>query len=267
MDILSYCLIYCLLTEKHLLLGNPTNKVSSFELWNAKLSLEKNHGSLQNNNQRFKISQLPFLNQEGKKVIPVDQAEVNRDFFNFREKLRKALEDKDLDFLLSHLDENVKLTFGGRYGKKDFIQLWNLAENPENSDVWQVLLDVIELGGRYGDKQRNSFIAPYTFFAEEIEDAFEDMIVIGENVTVRQTSTLQGQILGFLSYDVVKRVYESNLPQETINGETYPWIKIKTTEGVFGYVYGKYIRSPIDYRVNFVKKDNTWKIVFFIAGD
>ena len=93
------------------------------------------------------------------------------------------------------------------------------------------------------------------------------MIIIGENVTVRKTPTLQGEILGFLSYDLVKVVYESSLSKETIDGETHPWIKIKSTEGVIGYVYGKYIRSPIDYRVNFVKKDNTWKIVFFLAGD
>lgn len=252
MDIFSYCLTYCLVAEQYFFFNNQNNNFTSLELINE---------------PQFTISQAPFLNQKGKKVIPIDQAEVNSDFFTFRQELQKALENKDLDFLLSHLDDNIKLTFGGRYGKQDFIKLWNLSENPENSDVWQTLLEVIKLGGKFADNQRTSFIAPYTFLAEEIEDPFEDMIIIGENITVRKTPSLQGKILGFLSYDVVKVVYGANSPSETINGETHPWIKIKTTEGVTGYVYGKYIRSPIDYRVDFVKTGNTWKMVFFIAGD
>ena len=260
MDIFSYCLTYCLLTEQKLILTN----FHEYNLGNTPISLVNHDDSL---SSQLIIAQAPFLNQKGKKVIPTDQAEVNPDFFQFRQKLRQALEKKDLDFVLSHLDENAKLTFGGRAGQKDFLKIWNLEKNPEKSEMWQTFLDVIDLGGKFQDQERNSFVAPYTFLAEEVEDSFESLIVIGENVTVRKTASVKGPVLGFLSYDVVKRVYESNPPQETINGETHPWMKIETKEGVVGYVYGKYIRSPIDYRANFVKKDGKWKIIFFIAGD
>ena len=164
MNIFSYCLTYCLLTEKHLLLANQTNNIALFELWNGKISFLKHHSNLQNNNQQFTISQSPFLNQEGKKIIPIDQGEVNADFFNFRQELRKALERKDLNFLMSHLDENVKLSFGGHNGKKDFIKLWNLAQNPEKSEVWQTLLDVIELGGENLMIVRETLLLPLTPF-------------------------------------------------------------------------------------------------------
>lgn len=253
MDIFTTCLIYCLLTEQKLNLANSAIQNSK----NREITFIKD----------VHIVQAPFLNQNGKKVIPRDEAEVNPDFFKFRQQLGQALQKKDLDFVLSHLDDNVKLSFGGLAGKKDFLKMWNLEKNPEKSEMWRTLLDVINLGGRFEDKERNSFTAPYTFLAEEVEDSYQSLIVIGENVTVRKTPSTKGAILGFLSYDVVKRVYESNPPQETINQETHPWIKIETKEGIVGYVYGKYMRSPIDYRVNFVKKDGTWKITFFIAGD
>ena len=262
MDIFTTCLTYCLLTEKTFI----STSLNDHNLVNGVISVV-NYDDLSSHNQQLIIAQAPFLNQKGKKVIPRDEAEVNPDFLKFRQELGQALQKKDLDFVVSHLDENVKLTFGGREGKKDFLKIWNLEKNPEKSKMWQTFLNVIDLGGRFSDQERNSFVAPYTFLAEEVEDSYQNLIVIGENVTVRKTPSTKGAILGFLSYDVVKRVYESNPPQETINGETFSWMKIETKEGVVDYVYGKYIRSPIDYRVNFVNKDGTWKINLFIAGD
>jgi len=34
-----------------------------------------------------------------------------------------------------------------------------------------------------------------------------------------------------------------------------------------GYVYGRYVRRPLDYRVAFNKIDGAWKLTAFVKGD
>jgi len=181
--------------------------------------------------------------------------------------LIESLERKDLPFLLEHIDDKIKISFGLPSGKNDFLRIWKLKQNPQESEVWTTLLKVLRLGGKFDNQPKTSFTAPYTFFADNIRDSFGEWIIIGQSVKLRETASVQGKILGLLNYDIVKYIGEKNPIKETIDGETYPWIKIETTEKIQGYVYGKYIRSPIDYRVNFVKKNGKWKITFFVAGD
>lgn len=43
--------------------------------------------------------------------------------------------------------------------------------------------------------------------------------------------------------------------------------KVTTDKGVIGYVSGKYVRSPIDYRAFFQQVDGKWQLTAFVAGD
>ena len=44
-------------------------------------------------------------------------------------------------------------------------------------------------------------------------------------------------------------------------------IKIRTLSGVEGFVFGKYVRSYIDYRASFRKINGKWCIVSIVGGD
>jgi hypothetical protein len=244
-----------------------TISISYLTIFNPWLSSRAYPNNNQTDNQYLiKQANLVYLNAGGKKVYPVDEASQNANFLKFRQQFQAALQRKDLNFLLQHLDNNIKLSFGGHQGKRDFIQLWKLDKNPEKSEVWRTLLELLPLGGKFQDQTRTSFIAPYTFLAE-VDDPYNQCIITGQDVSVRSGTSSQSNRLGLLSYDLVKCFYQSNPRKETINGETYPWIAIETTEKIKGYVYGKYIRSPIDYRVNFVRQNGVWKMSFFVAGD
>lgn len=45
------------------------------------------------------------------------------------------------------------------------------------------------------------------------------------------------------------------------------WVHIKLAAGRTGFVDRRFLRSPVDYRVNFAKLDGRWQLVFFLAGD
>ena len=203
------------------------------------------------------------------KLTPIDQAELNSSFAAFRAQLLAAVEKKEVDFLLKHVDDQIKIGFGAEYGKEDFIKSWNLDKDPENSLVWQKLKEVLNLGGIFTNETLTSFTAPYTFHVS-VDDPYGYKVITGTQVRVRAEPRLQGSVLGSLNYDVVQSadLNPGELPVlDTLNNEVHSWEKIRTPQGNVGYVYGKFVRSPIDFRANFKQQADTWKMMFFLAGD
>ncbi|NES65057.1 MAG: SH3 domain-containing protein [Okeania sp. SIO2D1] len=226
-------------------------------------------------NAQTEVNVPTYLNEGGIKVYPVDEASKNPDFLKFRQELEQAITNKDLGFLIKHTDENIQL-FGTYQGIDTFMNFWELDKQPQQSKLWKTLEDTIKLGGKFQDNNFNFFIAPYTFFTPGVSDFYSKIIVTDTDVAMRNIPSSKGEILGLLSYDVVSLIpstqsdietRQTTPPVETIDGETYPWLKVQTAEGIQGYVYGKYLRQLLDYRVGFKKKNDTWKMVFFVAGD
>ena len=64
--------------------------------------------------------------------------------------------------------------------------------------------------------------------------------VTDNNVHIRNQPHLDGEVLGVLPKDTIGEVLaESHLRR--VNGEMYPWYKVKTIDGTTGWVYGKYL--------------------------
>ena len=64
--------------------------------------------------------------------------------------------------------------------------------------------------------------------------------VTDNNVRIRSQPHLDGEILGTLTSGTVGTVLaESHL--RMIHGETHPWYKVKTADGITGWIYGKYL--------------------------
>ena len=90
---------------------------------------------------------------------------------------------------------------------------------------------------------------------------------MGAGVRLRSGPGLSTQILKTLSYDLVKLV-EMTPTEETIGGETHPWIKVQLADGTEGFLYGKFYRSPLDFRAGFQQDEaGQWKLVRLLAGD
>jgi hypothetical protein len=67
-------------------------------------------------------------------------------------------------------------------------------------------------------------------------------------------------ILGELSHEIVLYVEEPDFQEEVVEGEKYPWIKVRLDRTKTGYVFGTYARVSCDLEVCFEKKDGMWKI-------
>ena len=202
------------------------------------------------------------------KLNPVDEALTDTVFFVFREKLLNAVREKDIFYLLEQLDPNIKVNFGSSIGVEAFTQAWQLTSEEKTmpSPLWKELEKTLQLGGTF-NSTKSLFLSNYVFATmDEPYDPYIHAVVLGSGVRYRSAPHTKSKIVGRLSYDVVE-VLDSNGPKETIAGETHQWVKIKNLAGKEGYIFGKYLASPIDYRAGFKKIDGHWKMTFFVAGD
>src|SRR5262249_41832416 len=131
----------------------------------------------------------------GAKVMPVDEGSKDPSFAAFRNQLQQAVERRDLKFLESVLDPEVKLSFGGDDGLEGFRRVWD-------EEHWKELGKVLSMGGRF--QGAGEFVAPYTFtdFPHGM-DPFESVIILGENVPVYTRPDRASRVVGRLSHDAV----------------------------------------------------------------
>jgi hypothetical protein len=206
------------------------------------------------------------------KAYPADAAPSDTAFFVFRERLREIVGQKDIFKLLENVDENIKISFGDEHGLQAFINMWEL-DSPDKvvtSSLWSTLDEVLALGGTFSSYGNNIryFEAPYLDQCmPATADPYEQGAIIGAGVRLRSGPGLNTKIIATLSYDVVKFIEETPIT-ETVGGETHPWIKVALMDGTEGFLFGKFYRSPIDFRAGFEqKKDGQWKMVRLLAGD
>lgn len=197
------------------------------------------------------------------KLYPVDEAHEDPSFLSFRLHLLEAIADRDTLFIYEHLAPDVFNSFGGDGGVEEFKEQWK-PSSPD-SDLWRVLARVAGGGGTYAD---GAYRAPYysaAFPADEY-DAFQYGAVVGERVNVRAHPDGMSEVIGRLSYDIV-RVLDF-FPHMNQSGEMPPgWVQIELEEGRRGYVADRYIGSAVGYRGQFEKRNGRWVMTYLVAGD
>ena len=223
----------------------------------------------QSEQKKYELPKWPIKAKNVKgKVYPFDEGRKDSSFVAFRQRLYQAVREKDTEYLLSVISEDIKYSFGDSDGKQGFLSLTGLKDNPQESEVWNELAKCLELGGGFFDFQDYSFYAPFVFMTDKLEDPYETGVIIGDNVRLRGGPGSSHEIKGALSWDIVTVIYSQNAVEETIGGETHYWVHVKTLGGEEGYVFGKYFRLAIDYRAGFGKNDTgQWMMKTFIAGD
>lgn len=221
--------------------------------------------------QRMAARKTPLpLKQEKSsgRLLPVDEAPLDTAFFVFREDLLDIVAKKDAHRLLAYVDPHIKCGFGTENGLPDFVRQWNLdaPEKVAGSPLWQQLEDVLQRGGVFGPGRQN-FQAPYyaaTF--PETEDALESAAINAREVRMREGPSLTGKVIQNISFEIVT-IVDRSAEEETIEGRTYPWFKIRTRSGKEGWVYGRFIGLPAGYRAVFEPSGNKWRMTVFLSGD
>jgi len=193
-------------------------------------------------------------------IYPVDESALHSDFSGFKSRLGKAVLARDSDYLRSVLTPNVTVSFGGGEGGiKEFFEYWQLPGAA--SSLWRELERILSLGGRFNGKGRDlEFTAPYVFthWPKEVGPDWVEA-VIGAGVRVRSAPRLDAPVLTLLSYNIVRESWEQD--------DIPPWRAVQLPDGREGYIHGDYLRSPMDYRIRFVRMDDgRWMISILVGG-
>jgi len=208
----------------------------------------------------------PFAEKE----VPFsDDAPKDAALFTFRNNLLKAVQAKDLESLLDALDPTILNGYDGQEGIEEFKTKWKLNENPDASSVWKELGEVLRLGGKINKGDNESyFIAPYVYYGlPEAYDETEYGLVVGEGVNVRAKPDETSDAIQKVGRIIVRLYSEEKSKETKIGDESFPWRKVGLPNGSVGYIWGKYVRSPIDYRAGFSNQSGQWKMNYFLAGD
>jgi SH3 domain-containing protein len=198
--------------------------------------------------------------ESGLKLPPVDQASQDPIFLTFRQRVLDAVQRKDREALLSMISLKIRNDFGEGGGIEDFKRKWKL--DSANSPLWSELEELLRMGGTFqnleGDRR---FCAPYVYSAypENGPDAFESLVVLGENIPMREKPDSTSPVVATLSHNIVRIADQYKHPAG--------WRKVSTESGKTGWVEEKYLRSQIDYRACFMKEGGDWKMVLLVAGD
>lgn len=188
-------------------------------------------------------SQAPAPAVKGPKLLPVDEGERDPEFAAYRKELLDAVRRRDAEGVVALADPKIRTDFGGGGGPDA------LRRTLSTDGVWRDLETALSLGGTFlsGD----AFWTPYVYSKwPDGEDAFEALVVIGENVPLRDTN---GTTIATLSHDIVQRTDTRG--------------QVKTADGKVGTVDPAKLWSPVGYRAGFNKIDGKWRMTGFVAGD
>ena len=187
------------------------------------------------------------------RVLPVDQAATQPDFFTFRARLQTAIARRDEAAVLAVADPGVRLSFGDDNGADDLQRMLR----DSHGTLWADLAATLALGGTFTSP--TTFVAPYVFSTwPERADSFECAAILGDRVRVRETDATGSPVIGSVSFDVVQVLRDRR--------DGTP-VQVRLSNGVAGFVAAAFVRSPIDRRASFEKVGGQWRLRSFVIGD
>lgn len=192
-----------------------------------------------------------------KQFPPRDECLSIDGYFDLRQKFEDVVKRRDAKGLLAMVAPTISWSYGGDGGKDAFAKNWKL-ETGKASPIWAELDQIVRLGC-FAQGADNPTM-PHLFGQDAgTGDAGAGVsLVLGPAVNLRAGPGTNTQSLRKLNWELVT----------TLDGSTDPnWTKVETADKKTGYIRNDYLRSYLDYRIGFERKDKGWVISFFIAGD
>ncbi|OZC03488.1 SH3 domain-containing protein [Rubricoccus marinus] len=197
------------------------------------------------------------------RLAPVDEGAADASFVAFRSRLLAAAAARDTAAVLSAFAPEATISFGATAsGAEGVREVWFNSEYEREEDLWPALARTISMGSA---AEGGVITTPYLFgrFPEDL-DPFEHVLIVGEEVRVRNAPTLAGGVLTSLTHTIVPTAYEDS---DRTRADGYTWVPVRLANGQRGWVADTFVWSPIGLRAGFEKRGSTWKILFFVEGD
>ncbi len=197
------------------------------------------------------------------KLTPVDETAGDATWTRFRARLIEALTRRDQKFIIEILERNVR-NISGVAGVAEFKKLWEL--DSADSPLWSELPKVLFLGSVAVKQAKVSEVcAPYVYFKWPVnapDDA--NAAVIAKEALLKAAPSSSSFTLQTLSFDLISvgdwEVTDENKDSKQI------WVSARATAGT-GYLPAEQVRSPLEYRACFVKRDTGWRLSGLEVGE
>ena len=203
---------------------------------------------------------VPFCADAGNKaaparLLPVDEASRQPEFFTFRARLQAAIAAKDLDAVVAASDPNIKLGFGGEDGSALLRE--NLSK-PKAEGLWKEIARVLALGGSF--RGSSAFYAPYVSSNwPDGADSFECGAIIGGNVLLRRDPAPDAAVVTRTSYAIVRVLGD--------RPGFHDWAHIRLSNGQEGFVRDDFLMGATGLRAIFALTNGQWRLASLVAGD
>lgn len=192
----------------------------------------------------------------------ISDRQIPSDFELFADTLSEALQNRDTTYLFNRVDQEIMNGLSYNKGKVRFKELWRNAQ----VSLGKELITALHLGGAKSKYDFKIFVPHYWVTFPDSLDAFRYVIPLSDTVHLFQQKNENSPIITMLVQkwtEVIER--ESNYVDGDKN--LIKWIRLKTANDKIGYVQKNKVRSVIDYRFWFEKKNNKWMLMGWAAGD
>ncbi|MBO0349073.1 SH3 domain-containing protein [Phormidium pseudopriestleyi FRX01] len=215
---------------------------------------------------------------EGRLILE-DEAVPGSDFYQFRAQLREAVQNRNAQFVGSIIPETGLTT-----GFSVLRTLENLNLDDPQGRFWLLLEKAVAIGcvpaenpSTYNiDAGSEIWVCPNVAQAfarqvpapnseAEVSWPVDRVVVVGENVNARSQPSLDSEAIATLSNEVVQMDRDRQLP-ETFD-PIDSWTAIRLRDDREGYVYNRYVYSPLESRALFGKINGEWQLLAMPGGE
>lgn len=232
----------------------------------------------------------PLDNFPHQRIRLVDEAAPGTEFYRFRSQFRRAIAERDADFITALIsDEGV--TIG--YGRPQTIAELDL-DNP-NAYFWAMLEKAMSLScetmpsSGYPDVDpgalvwncpnvAKSFYEQYPYSPDQsgVEYELSKVIVIGNGINVRLQPNANSRVVGVLTDEIVELDQDrwqqqlETTPEEEWSTLTHPldgWTPVILPNDERGYISNRYIHNTLAPQVILGQVNGSWQILHIPAGD
>jgi len=205
------------------------------------------------------------LAEDSHRLLPVDEAERDLSFVEFRKQLQQTVKSRDPESFVKSVSKQVYTGSDRKRGMSNFVKFWQPEAN--DSELWPTMDAILSMGGGFVRSDKGvTYCAPYVFtnFPDDL-DIFGHGVIIGDKVPLKTAPLHTAQNVTVLSYDLLK-VEDWRSVEEKNAGQITNWVKVSTMSDRKGYVDKRMLRSPTDYAACFLFKQKTgWKMVSLIS--
>lgn len=203
---------------------------------------------------------LEGLRYDGRRLHPLDETARDAAFSAFTERLKRAVDERDIEALISMTAPDIMLGFGGSGGHAD---LRNWLEHAEIApDIWQQFEDMLPLGAvREGP---DAYCFPYTGCLPTRLlaglDPFTTVIVTAAQADLLTAPNDDATVVRPLDHDILE---VADVP--SAYGAAY--LRVRDIEGNDGFVLRSKVRFVIGPRIQVNRTEHGWRIQSLVSGD